>query len=149
MSSGDSPGVLSTPRGSGSSSSMVGIGEVVHTKEKLIVIVDSIDNYKANEKADSSLSSMTVNPEAGVYVRVSFDNQTRLSTVKTFSSNNNPWNIKLGKRVVIPYAISSLNSGKLSVEVFETSNGEVKVANDKRLGKTEPIKINVRIQCIL
>ena len=145
---------VSTPRSSGgsfattssSSSNVSNIVDIFNSKEKLIVIVDSIDNYKNSEIYGSSTvasSNNSTNDQAGVYVRVNFDNQVRITGVKTFYSNTNPWNIKLGKRVIIPYGISALQSGKLSIEVFETQTGEAKVQIDKRLGKTEPIKINV------
>lgn len=131
---------LSTPRQSVSSSDSgkTSTSELFNSKEKLIVIVDSIDNYKNNNNNETSKS---LPDSAGVYVKVFFDNQVRVTSVKTFSSNTNPWHIKLGKRVIIPYATSVLSVGKLWLEVFETT-GETKTV-DKRLGRTEPIKISV------
>ncbi|KAG2389094.1 hypothetical protein C9374_014494 [Naegleria lovaniensis] len=137
----NSPSSLSTPRQSVSSSdsAKTSTSELFNSKEKLIVIVDSIDNYKNNNEQQQQ-SSKSLPDSAGVYVKVFFDNQVRVTSVKTFSSNTNPWHIKLGKRVIIPYATSVLNVGKLWLEVFETT-GETKTV-DKRLGRTEPIKIS-------
>ncbi|KAL9654576.1 hypothetical protein ABK040_006640 [Willaertia magna] len=114
--------------------------EFINNKEKLIVIVDSIDNYLS----DSPNKNIDIdkNKKAGVYARVNLENQSKLTSVKTFASNTNHWQIKIGKRVTIPYEKVNLKSGKIQIEVFETLTGEPKPQTDRKIGQSEPIKIN-------
>lgn len=129
-------------------------------REKFIVILDFIDNYKTREIGLSSLASNISNVansnsgssnknKAGIYAAVFLNEKYKVTPVKPFSQNNDPLKLHLRQRVVFIHDRLLPQDAKLEenpggtkekmyceIMIFETNDtGKPDLDNDKKIGK--------------